>query len=329
MQIAVIGTGRWGTFQAWHFSEILGHDVTLVGRDEQDSTYRQLVDGGRNQYQELPDSIKITTDHVSAIKQADYVVIAIYSQALRSYLSGLPEGLLDGKKLILCMKGIENKTGKRLTQIVNEVAPKAIPGILVGPGHVQEMIKGVPTCQVVDSNDPAYTKELQDLINSNLIRVYEGNDLIGNEIGAALKNVIGISAGYLDGLELYQLKGALMARGCYEVGKIMKSLGGRFISVYGLAHLGDYEATLFSPHSKNRTYGEYLAKGKEIDWTAEGVETCRAIYNLIDNPEKDAPIINSVYKVLFEGLDYQSMIKSIFQRETKMEFMEDVLDSEL
>ena len=323
--VAIIGTGRWGTFQAWHFHEILGHDVVLVGRDNSSPSFQGLLRTRQNEFLTLPSGITLSCDAKQVISDADYVLIAIHSQDLRQYLRTLPKEILVNKKIILCMKGLEKGTGKRLSQVVEEEAPQALCGIFVGPGHVQELVNKIPTCQVVDSAISEYRKELQNLMSSKLIRVYEGNDIVGNEIGAALKNVIGLAAGYLDGLGLKQLKGALMARGCYEVGKITKALGGMFISAYGLAHLGDYEATLFSPHSNNRKYGEYIALQKEITWHAEGVETCEAICKAIDSNNIDAPIITSIYKVLFEGMSTDELLETIFSRQSKVEFTDDVL----
>lgn len=323
--IAVIGTGRWGSFQAWYFSRILSHDVTLVGRNESSSSYIQLQKTRTNDFLTLPESVKFSCDAEDTIKKCEYVVMAIHAQDLRRYLKSFPNHIWDNKKIILCMKGLEIGTGKRLSEIVHEENPLTLCGIFVGPGHVQELSNNIPTCQVVDSDNIQYRKELQNLMSSHLIRVYEGNDIIGNEIGAALKNVIGLAAGYLDGLGLKQLKGALMARGCYEVGKIIKQSGGMFLSAYGLSHLGDYEATLFSPHSNNRKYGEYIATNKNITWHAEGVQTCEAIYSVIQSLSIDAPIITAIYKVLFENMSTNELLDTIFSRENKMEFMDDII----
>ena len=153
------------------------------------------------------------------------------------------------------MKGLEAETGLRITEIVaQELGP--IPcAIWVGPGHVQDFLRGVPNCMVIDSADAALREALVRAFSSDLIRFYYGDDLIGNEIGAAAKNVVGIAAGMLDGYGLTSLKGALMARGTREVGRLIGALGGSERSAYGLAHLGDYAATVFSPYSHNRPLG--------------------------------------------------------------------------
>jgi glycerol-3-phosphate dehydrogenase (NAD(P)+) len=321
--IAVVGAGRWGVFLAWYCAAELGAEVVLLGRDEASASYKRLLETRRNSFLELPENVRLSCDKTE-IKSADYIIISIHSQDLRQYLRNSAE-VLRGRKVILCMKGLEIHTGKRLTEVFSEEVGEDPAGVLVGPGHVQELTAGVPTCMVADSSKEGYKDELCGLFNSSLIRVYKGSDLIGNEIGAAAKNVIGIAAGFLDGMGLGQLKGALMARGCYEIGKIIRAAGGNFISAYGLAHLGDYEATLFSQHSQNRKHGEYLALGKKIGWHAEGVETCRAFYEFAGKYNIDIPIITVVYKALFGGEDVPPLIDALFYRDIKHEFMPDLL----
>ena len=163
-----------------------------------------------------------------------------------------------------------------------------------------------------------YTETLYGLIL--LIRFYLGTDLIGSEIGAAAKNVIGIAAGILDGLHYTSLKGALMARGTREIARLIAALGGNEFSAYGLCHLGDYEATLFSPWSHNRKFGEDLVQGIRFEKLAEGVMTSKALFLLGQEYGVDMPIVESVYKVLFEGENVQERIKRLFERSVKKEF---------
>ena len=149
------------------------------------------------------------------------------------------------------MKGIEISTGRRLSQIVSDgLEGNNNVAVWLGPGHVEEFYRGVPNCMVIDSTKEIVKDMLIRDFYSDLIRFYYGTDLIGNEIGAAAKNVIGIAAGMLDGLDLSSLKGALMSRGTSEIAKLIVAMGGKASTVYGLCHLGDYEATLFSEHSK-------------------------------------------------------------------------------
>ena len=159
------------------------------------------------------------------------------------------------------MKGIEIGTGKRLSEIASEyIGSNKNIAVWLGPGHVQEFCNGIPNCMVIDSENEIVKRSLVESFSSELIRFYYGQDLIGNEIGAAAKNVIGIAAGMLDGMGLSTLKGALMSRGTREVARLVKSMGGNELSAYGLCHLGDYEATVFSAFSHNRKYGVFIQK---------------------------------------------------------------------
>jgi len=173
---------------------------------------------------------------------------------------------------------------------------------------------------VIDSDNSEYQEYLISQFSSDLIRFYYGKDLIGNEIGAAAKNVIGIAAGLLDGKGLSSLKGALMSRGTREVARLITALGGNELSAYGLCHLGDYEATLFSKFSHNRMYGETFAKGEQYGSLAEGYYTVKAILKLADMYNVDLPICNAVYDILYNGADPDTALKALFTRSLKGEF---------
>ena len=182
---------------------------------------------------------------------------------------------------------------------------------------------------VIDSANEELKRFLADNFKSNLIRFYYGNDLIGTEIGAAAKNVLGIAAGILDGSGYVSLKGPLMARGAYEVGCLIKAMGGNFMSAYGLAHLGDYETTLFSEYSHNRRYGEMMAKGQKFDKLAEGVMTAKAMKKLGEEYGVELPITEAVYEACFLSHAFESgdgakecmnIILKLFDRATKSEF---------
>jgi glycerol-3-phosphate dehydrogenase (NAD(P)+) len=182
---------------------------------------------------------------------------------------------------------------------------------------------------VIDSSNDQLKRYLADNFKSNLIRFYYGDDLIGTEVGAAAKNVLGIVAGVLDGSGYPSLKGPLMSRGAYEVARLIAALGGNERSAYGLAHLGDYETTLFSPYSNNRKYGEMLAKGTKFDKLAEGVMTAKAMKMLGEKYGLDLPITNAVYEACFLTNAFESgdgakncmqIILKLFERQTKCEF---------
>ena len=318
MRITVIGCGRWGTCIAWYLDKT-GHDVTLCGRTTS-KRLRQLSETRRNEYIQLPDGIEISSDPSCAL-EADAVVISVGSQDLRGLLNGPLCSRLRDRKVILCMKGLETGTGRRLSEIADEcLDPSNRTAVWLGPGHVQDLSAGIPACMVIDSRDEALKKELAEAFSSRLIRMYTGNDLIGNEIGAAAKNVVGIAAGFLDALGWHSLKGALMARGAREISRLISAMGGNEISAYGLCHLGDYEATLFSPHSNNRRFGEAYVRGESFNKLAEGYSTALALNGLSARYSVSLPICGAVYSVLYGSADVRETIDCLFDRRLRSEF---------
>ncbi len=316
MRISLIGCGRWGTFIAWYLSSQAKADVLLYGR-ESSKRMNELMETRRNSYLVLPPGVKLTTSESDLATHADIVVISVSSQSLRGVLTSMKS--LEGKKLVLCMKGIEIESGKRLTEVASECGFDDV-AIWVGPGHVQDFLRGCPNCMVIDSTNPKLTSLLVSTFDSDLIRFYYGSDLVGNEIGAAAKNVVGIAAGILDGMGLSALKGALMSRGAREIGRLIAAMGGDEITAYGLAHLGDYEATVFSPHSHNRRYGEAFAKNEPLDMgLAEGVYTVKALLALSDKYSVELPISDMVYGIIHEGVPVREALTQLFAREQKSE----------
>lgn len=319
MNLSILGCGRWGSFLGWYGCH-LGHRSLLWGRDHS-ATYETLKTSRANEYLQLPESLLLTSSLQEALDFADQIIISIPAQNLRDLGKKLAAYDLKGKTFILCMKGLEASTGKRLSQVLNEeIAGSARIAVWLGPGHVQEFLRGVPNCMVVGSEDIETTKNVADLFSSDLIRFYYGQDLIGNEIGAASKNVIGLAAGMLDGLGYTSLKGALMARGSREISRLVRTMGGNELTVYGLCHLGDYEATLFSPFSHNRRFGEFWVSGKKFDKLAEGVFTLRALRVLSSRHEVALPISDALYAAIFERRNPKEALLKLFLRPTKFEF---------
>jgi glycerol-3-phosphate dehydrogenase (NAD(P)+) len=281
---------------------------------------KELIRTRSNGVITLPDTVNLTCS-LDELDGADAILISIDSQGLSSLMDTLREKNIDGKTFILCMKGIEIGSGKRLSEIVKEKAPRSCSvAVWLGPGHVQEFYAGRPNCMVIDSEDEETKHKLVDAFSGNLIRFYYGSDLIGNEIGAAAKNVIGIAAGILDGLGLSSLKGALMARAPREISRLVSALGGNPVSVYGLCHLGDYEATVFSKYSHNRGYGEALITGEEQKGLAEGYFTVKALMELSEKTSVELPICRAVYNVLYEGKEPTAEMDALFSRSLKNEF---------
>ncbi len=318
-KIAVAGCGRWGAFIAKYLSDV-GHAVALYGRAGS-SRMEELLATRRNALMELPAGVKLETSLERALDGAEILVVSIPSQELRGFsktLSALPS--LPGTT-VLCMKGLEIGSGKRLSTVASEeLGDRTKIAVWIGPGHVQAFCAGIPNCMVIDSNNREVKERLVKAFTSELIRFYIGKDLIGSEIGAAAKNVIGIAAGILDGLGYTSLKGGLMARGAQEIARLIEALGGNKMSAFGLCHLGDYEATLFSPWSHNRRYGEAFAKGQKFDKLAEGVMTSKALYKLGIEHNVDLPIVSAVYRALFEHASINDEIQQLFLRSVKDEF---------
>ncbi|MEG1395174.1 MAG: NAD(P)H-dependent glycerol-3-phosphate dehydrogenase [Clostridia bacterium] len=319
MKVSVLGCGRWGSFLAW-YSDKIGCDTSLWGRTES-KNFAQLVATRANEYVTFGDGITFDGDLTRAISRADVIIISISSQQLRGFLGSIDKTLWQGKKIVLCMKGIEEGSGKRLTQVaIEQGVDQDQVAVWLGPGHIQEFVKGVPNCMTIDSYNHALTRELVDIFNSNLIRFYYGFDIIGNEIGGATKNIVGIAAGMLDGFGYSSLKGPLMSRGVREVARLIKAVGGREETAYGLTHLGDYETTLFSEHSNNRRYGENFVKGIPSLKLAEGVMTTKAVVELAAKYDVDMPITQAVYDILFENVTPQDALTRLFARDIKREF---------
>ena len=320
MKVSVLGCGRWGSCIAWYLDKT-GHEVLSCGLADAPE-FLALKNTRKNDYLEFAESIEVSSDLEYAVNRAEVIIISISSQHLREYMADISKYNLDGKIIVLCMKGVEVTTGCRLSEVVSSFVDeeKTPIAVWVGPGHPQDFVKGIPNCMVIDSkNEDAKTKLVNEF-SSPLIRMYIGNDFIGSEIGAAAKNVIGIVAGMLDGMNYQSLKGALMARGTREIARLIEALGGNPLSAYGLCHLGDYEATLFSKWSHNRMYGESYVQGVKYEKLAEGVMTTKALMKLAKKYNVEMPIVSVLYDTLFEDKPFEKAIEELFDRSVKTEF---------
>ena len=320
MKITILGCGRWGSFIAWYLDKN-NHNVTTWGL-ETDPYVTNFFATRKNNYVTFPESIELTTDLSYAVEKNDTIIISISSQNLRDLINKinkLPN--FNNKRYVLCMKGIEDSTGNRLSQVLIDCGiSKENIAVWVGPGHIQAFTQGIPGVMVIDSYNPALANELVNNFKSDLIKYYQSNDIIGTEIGAAAKNVIGIAAGMLDGYNYESLKGALMARGTYEIAKLIDAAGGNKMSAYGLCHLGDYEATLFSPFSHNRKFGELFVKHEYFDKLAEGVKTSGAMLKLAKSVGVELPITQTVYDIVNGIKEPKKALLDLFERTNLVEF---------
>ena len=318
MNIFVIGCGRWGSLITWYLDRI-GHRVTLYGRKSSPKMQAFLATR-QNDLLTLPPSVALTTE-LNGIESAETVIISVGSQSLRSLLGEAPMQALRDKTVVLCMKGLEMGTGQRLSQIAAEcLHPSNAVAVWLGPGHVQEFYRGIPNCMVIDSEREDVKRRLVQAFSSDLIRFYYGGDMIGNEVGAAAKNVVGIAAGFLDGVEMSSLKGALMSRGTREVARLIRAMGGNELSAYGLCHLGDYEATVFSPYSHNRQFGESFIRHQDYHRLAEGYYTVEALMVLSERYQVELPICRAVHAILYENADPREQLTELLRRGLRAEF---------
>lgn len=318
MKISVIGCGRWGSFIAWYLDR-KGHGISLYGRETSKNMSR-FKETRTNGLITLPETIKLETDLEKTL-DAEVIIISVNSQGLRALMQEIAKFEAENRIFVLCMKGMEISSGKRLSEVMEEfIHESSAVAVWLGPGHVQEFYRGIPNCMVIDSKSEEVKEKLIDSFSSDLIRFYYGNDLIGNEIGGATKNIIGIAAGMLDGLKLSSLKGALMSRGTREISRLIEAMGGNVLSAYGLCHLGDYEATVFSSFSHNRMFGETFVKGETYGDLAEGYYTVSAIMKISESCGVDLPICRAVYDVLFEKKDPKETLDALFIRSLKEEF---------
>jgi len=312
MKITILGCGRWGSFLAWYFNRI-GYEVLLWGR-ETSAKLKVLEMTRQNDYVRLPEAIRLSASLNHSLSFSENIIIAIAEQSLRHLMSDIINYDCKQKKIILSMKGLENKTCKRLSEVVKEFIPDDSKiAVLLGPGHPKELIQGIPTCMIVDSIDNFLKMWIAEKFTSALITYHVGSDLIGNEIGAAAKNVIGIAGGMLDGMGYMSLKGALMVVGTSEIAKLIYTLGGNQITSYGLSCLGDYQASLFSENSNSVNFGKAFVKKQHYTNHIPGLYTIQTIMEIINLYKLDLPLCRTVYDVIFCNANSLDIISTLLQ----------------
>ncbi len=328
MKISVISDGGWGTAIALTLLDNK-NDVTIWGMFPD---YIEEMKEKRENFKflkgiTLPENLKLTADLDQAMA-ADIIVLATPSQYLRNSLELIKKYDLSNKIFIDLAKGIEVSTLKRMSEVVEEIVGEVRYVCLSGPSHAEEVAKKVPTTVVAASDDKEAALLTQQIFNNNYFRVYTGDDVIGAELGGALKNVFAIAAGAIDGLGMGDnTKAALMTRGVAELSRIGVALGGSQATFSGLSGIGDLIVTCTSTHSRNRHVGEQLGKGKKLKQiieemgmsVAEGVKTAKSAYEVISEKNIEAPIISEVYAVLYEDKDPRVAIRDLMNRPPKSE----------
>lgn len=325
-RVGVVGTTSWGTTLGILLAR-RGMEVTLWARSEEeanalerDRENRRLLPGVP-----FPSSLTATSDAAIAFSQADLVVLATPSQRLRENLPSLRPHLQDSTVLLSAIKGLERASGRRMTQVIREELPHIAERqlcVLSGPNLSQEVVEEKPSSTVVAAYDPSVAGWVQELFNSNTFRVYTNNDMVGVELGGALKNAIAIGAGISDGLGYgANAKAAFVTRGLAEITRLGVACGAKPLTMAGLAGLGDLVATCFSNLSRNRYVGEQIGLGHPLSevlgsmvHVAEGVSTTQAALHLAKQCGVEMPITELTAQILFEGLDPREATTSLLNR---------------
>lgn len=327
-KISVIGAGSWGTALACLLNDNQ-HNVTIWSIDKNEvemlTTYREQKE--KLAGVKVADEIKITADLKEALTDKDIVVMAVPSIFVRSTAKKMAEVISGSPIIVNVAKGIEEDTLMTLTDIIKEELPGYQVAVLSGPSHAEEVGRKIPTTCVVGSSDKETCEILQDVFMNQVFRVYTSSDVLGIELGGALKNVIALAAGINDGLGYGDnSKAALMTRGIAEISRLGVKMGAKMETFYGLSGIGDLIVTCSSKHSRNRNAGYYIGKGmsyeeamKEVKMVVEGVYSAKAAYALSKKYDSPLPIIEQVNKVLFEQKAPTEAVTELFLRDKKME----------
>jgi glycerol-3-phosphate dehydrogenase (NAD(P)+) len=323
-KIAVLGSGAMATACSILLAEHPHQCVSLWARnpdyardmDEQREN-RRLLPGVP-----IPDSVSVTSDIDQAAEDADILVVAIPTKFLREALMQITPHLTHDRPVVSVIKGLENETFMRPSEIIIEVLGNRAVVALSGPSHAEEISRRLPASVVAASGDVALAKQVQQMFNTDRFRVYTNSDIVGVEFAGAMKNVIAIAAGICDGLGYGDnAKSALLTRGIVEITRFGTALGAETLTFAGLAGMGDLITTCISPYGRNRMVGERLGKGETLeqildsmDAVAEGVTTTRSVFELAEKKDIEMPITTEVYRVLFDGKSPEEATNSLMLR---------------
>ncbi|MCQ2353283.1 MAG: NAD(P)H-dependent glycerol-3-phosphate dehydrogenase [Victivallaceae bacterium] len=330
MKVTVIGDGGWGTALALNLLAN-HHDVTLwgafpdyIGEMRSSHQNRRFLPGV-----ELPETLKLESDLAEAVDKSAMCVFATPTQFLRGVLKKFREIPADPRRIIVNVaKGIEIDTWLRISEIIEAELGKVRFVALSGPSHAEEVSRRLPTLVTAASADAEAAQLVQQVFMNDRFRIYTSSDVVGVELGGALKNVMAIAAGVIDGMGLGDNpKAALMTRGISEMGKLGELLGGKASTFSGLSGIGDLIVTCTSGHSRNRHVGEELGRGKKLGdilkemgmVVAEGVWTAKGAYALSRKVGAETPIIDEIYRVLYEDRDVKEAIHALMTRTAKSE----------
>ena len=327
----VIGSGSWGTALARVLSKN-GHEVTLWSRREEES--RMLREERENKSKLpgviLPDDILCTTDLEQTVEGKDILVLATASPSIRSMAKKMAPYVAAGQLIVDVSKGIEESTLMILTDVIEQEIPQCRAAVLSGPSHAEEVGRDIPTTVVAGAKDRETAEYIQNLFMNKVFRVYTSPDMLGIELGGALKNVIALAAGAADGLGCGDnTKAALITRGIAEMSRLGVAMGGHIETFNGLTGIGDLIVTCASMHSRNRRAGILIGQGKtmqeamdEVKMVVEGVNSAKAAKTLAEKYGIDMPIVQEVNKVLFEDKPAKEALADLMLRDKKIEHPE-------
>ncbi len=327
-KVGIMGAGSWGTALALLLYKN-GHEVTVwsIIEEEIEMLKRDREHKSKLPGVKLPEDMAFTSDMEAAVVQKDFVVIAVPSSFTRSTARSMRPYVRGGQILVDVAKGIEESTLMTLSQQIEEEIPQADVAVLSGPSHAEEVGRGLPTIVVVGARRKETADYLQKMFMNEVFRVYTSPDILGMELGGALKNVIALAAGIADGLGYGDnTKAALITRGIQEIARLGVKMGGAIESFTGLTGIGDLIVTCASVHSRNRKAGYLIGKGKtvkeamdEVQMVVEGVHSARAAMKLGKKYGVDLPIIEQVNAVLFDGKNAGDAVRELMMREGKAE----------
>ena len=324
--IAIIGSGSWGVALAVHLAS-LGNNVKIWSFMEEE---RDLINNEKKckflPGLVLPENIHCSTDFEEVIRDSEFILHVTPSKFTRSTFKQYKQ-YVGNKPIIICGKGFEKETLETLDEVILEEMPEAKVGALSGPSHAEEVSIAIPTALVIASKHQNILKIVQDTFMSEKMRIYTSNDLKGVELGGALKNIIAFCSGAAAGIGLGDNSfAALITRGLKEIVRLGVELGGKEETFYGLSGLGDLIVTCLSEHSRNRKAGFLIGQGKSLEETKkevgmviESVDNIEVAYELGKLHNIEMPIVETVYKVLYENLDPQEAVKNLMTRDKKRE----------
>lgn len=327
-KVSVLGAGSWGTALSLLLRKN-GHEVTLWSALEDE--VRMLCEKREHESKlpgvRLPEDMKITADLEDSLQDPDVAVLAVPSPFTRSTAHRMAPFVKKGQIIVNVAKGVEEHTLMTLSEIISEEIPQADVCVLSGPSHAEEVGKGLPTTCVVSAEKRETAEYLQGIFMSPVFRVYTTPDILGVELGGALKNVIALAAGTADGLGYGDnTKAALITRGIAEISRLGTKMGARAETFYGLSGIGDLIVTCASVHSRNRKAGYLMGKGytmqeamDEVKMVVEGVYSARAAKSLAEKYQVEMPIIEEVNKVLFEDKPAADAVRDLMLRDKKVE----------